>query len=78
VNTSKLCHTLVCCSVQCGCSIASEENGEHSSVMLTQMNGSLSTHAKVSLSHYEVDDIDGLIGLFRSFDSKIKTIVGGI
>jgi hypothetical protein len=46
--------------------------------MLTQMNGSLSTHAKVSLSHYKVDDIDGLIGLFRSFDSKIKTIVGGI
>jgi len=45
-------------------------NGQHSSAVLTELNGQFPQGLKVHLDTYEVDNADGLALLFRQFDSR--------
>jgi hypothetical protein len=45
-------------------------NGQHSSNMLCELNGSFPTDLKVHLDEYQVDTPDGLAILFRQFDDR--------
>lgn len=45
-------------------------NGQHSSVMLAELNGAFPEGLRVHLDHYEVDDKNGLAVLFRQFDDR--------
>lgn len=45
-------------------------NGQHSSKVLTELNGHFPQGLKVHLDTYEVDSFDGLAHLFRQFDSR--------
>ena len=45
-------------------------NGQHSSNMLCELNGSFPTGLKVHLDEYQVDTPDGLAILFRQFDDR--------
>jgi hypothetical protein len=45
-------------------------NGQHSSAVLCELNGSFPKGLKVHLDTYEVDNKDGLALLFRQFDSR--------
>lgn len=45
-------------------------NGQHSSVMLNDLDDNLPKGLKVHLDTYEVDDTDGLALLFRQFDDR--------
>ncbi len=49
-------------------------NGQHSSAVLSELNGQFPEGLKVHLDSYEVDTKEGLALLFRQFDSrKIRT-----
>ena len=45
-------------------------NGQHSSKMLTSLNGSFPEGLKVHLTHYEVDNKESAALLFRQIDSR--------
>lgn len=45
-------------------------NGQHSSTMLTQLNGSFPEGLVVHLDEYEADDAESLAVLFRQFDDR--------
>jgi hypothetical protein len=45
-------------------------NGQHSSSVLTELNGQFPQALKVHLDTYEVDRTDGLALLFRQFDAR--------
>lgn len=45
-------------------------NGQHSSAVLTELNGQFPQGLKVHMDTYEVDSPDGLALLFRQFDSR--------
>ena len=45
-------------------------NGQHSSAVLTELNGQFPQGLKVHMDTYEVDNTDGLALLFRQFDSR--------
>jgi hypothetical protein len=45
-------------------------NGQHSSAMLCDLNGSFPENLIVHLDEYEVDNIEGLALLFRQFDDR--------
>jgi hypothetical protein len=45
-------------------------NGQHSSAVLTELNGQFPRGLKVHMDTYEVDNTDGLALLFRQFDSR--------
>jgi hypothetical protein len=45
-------------------------NGQHSSSVLTELNGHFPQGLKVHVDTYEVDDTDGLALLFRQFDNR--------
>jgi len=45
-------------------------NGQHSSAVLTELNGQFPQGLKVHMDTYQVDNTDGLALLFRQFDSR--------
>jgi hypothetical protein len=45
-------------------------NGQHSSTVLSELNGEFPQGLKVHMDTYEVDSNDGLALLFRQFDSR--------
>jgi hypothetical protein len=45
-------------------------NGQHSSAVLTELNGQFPQGLKVHMDTYEVDNTEGLALLFRQFDSR--------
>lgn len=45
-------------------------NGQHSSSVLSELNGHFPQGLKVHMDTYEVDDTDGLALLFRQFDNR--------
>jgi hypothetical protein len=45
-------------------------NGQHSSAMLCELDGLFPKHAVAHIDHYEVDDVNGLVMLFRQFDDR--------
>lgn len=45
-------------------------NGQHSSAMLSKLNGDMPVGLTVTISTYKVDDRDGEVALFRQFDSR--------
>jgi hypothetical protein len=45
-------------------------NGQHSSAVLSELNGEFPQGLKVHMDTYEVDSNDGLALLFRQFDSR--------
>ena len=45
-------------------------NGQHSSTMLTDLNGDFPQGLQVHLDEYEVDSLQGLALLFRQFDER--------
>jgi hypothetical protein len=45
-------------------------NGQHSSAVLTELNGQFPQGLKVHMDTYEVNSPDGLASLFRQFDSR--------
>ena len=45
-------------------------NGQHSSAVLCELNGSVPDGLKVHLDSYEVDNKEGLAVLFRQFDNR--------
>lgn len=48
-------------------------NGQHSSVMLSNLNGEFPHGLVAHVDHYEVDNVDGLAVLFRQFDDPKST-----
>jgi hypothetical protein len=47
-------------------------NGQHSSEVLSQMNGTLPDNLIIHRDVYSVDTTDGLINLFRQFDDRVS------
>ena len=45
-------------------------NGQHSSLVLSKLNGTMPPDLVVHLDHYEVETRDGLAELFRKFDPR--------
>lgn len=45
-------------------------NGQHSSAVLTELNGQFPQELKVHIDTYKVDSMEGLAGLFRQFDAR--------
>jgi hypothetical protein len=45
-------------------------NGQHSSDMLHQFNGDFPTGCIAHIDHYEAEDINGLVTVFRQFDDR--------
>src|SRR5215470_6184214 len=45
-------------------------NGQHSSAVLTELNGQFPQGLKAHVDTYQVDDPDGLALLFRQFDNR--------
>jgi hypothetical protein len=48
-------------------------NGQHSSLMLSELNGNFPKDLKVHLDTFKVDDKEGLALLFRQYDSRHST-----
>jgi hypothetical protein len=45
-------------------------NGQHSANVLTDMNGAFPEGLQVHIDHYKVEDMEGLVLLFRQFDPR--------
>lgn len=48
-------------------------NGNHSSMMLSKLDGAFPEGLKVHLDEYETDTLEGMALLFRQYDSRLST-----